>query len=141
VATDLAEVRGESLDAQLDVFVRGVVRRMEDVPKSLAELVIHSQRVALMKARAAGGRETSARFADLLREVLTEARRRGEIVSSADPAELGEILGALTMDAIEGWASGRAGDKPLEEVLRFRVALVVEPFSARARGRRSSGGA
>jgi AcrR family transcriptional regulator len=51
VAADLeAAHSSDSLDEQLDVLIRGIVRRMQDVPKSLAELVIHSQRMGLMKA-------------------------------------------------------------------------------------------
>jgi predicted transcriptional regulator len=69
----------------------------------------------------------STRFADLAREVLADARRRGELLPSADPEELGEILGALTMDAIEAWASGRSR-KSLTAVLRVRYALVVDQY-------------
>jgi len=127
VAEDLAAVSASgSLDEQLDVLIRGIARRMQDVPKSLAQLVINSQRLGLMKA----GPEVIARatrFADLARQVLADARRRGELVRSADPEELGEILGALTMDAIEAWASGRSR-KSLTAVLRFRFALVVDQY-------------
>ena len=127
VAADLEATGGsESLDEQLDVLIRGIARRMQDVPKSLAQLVIHSQQLGLMKA----GRDViarSTRFADLARGVLADARRRGELARSADPEELGEILGALTMDAIEAWASGRSR-KSLTAVLRFRYALVVDQY-------------
>lgn len=129
VAADLeAAHSSDSLDAQLDVLIRGISRRMQDVPKSLAQLVINSQRLGMMKA----GPEVVAqatRFADLAREVLADARRRGELVRSADPEELGEILGALTMDAIEAWAAGRSR-KSLTGVLRFRFALVVDQYRA-----------
>jgi AcrR family transcriptional regulator len=129
VAADLEEVRDTaSLDGQLEVFVHGVTRRMEAVPRSLAELVIHSQRVQLMKLRAAGEVSGWKRFADLLRDVLDAARRRGELEPSADTAELGEILGALTMDAVEGWASGAAGGRSLDAVLRSRFAVVVDQY-------------
>jgi AcrR family transcriptional regulator len=127
VESDLEEVRlSDSLDEQLDVFIRGVTRRMEPVPKSLAELVIHSQRMQLMKARATGEVGSWKRFADLLREVLEDARRRGDLSARADPAELGEILGALTMDAIEAWAMGRTRHRSLESVLRSRFSLVLD---------------
>jgi len=98
------------------------------VPRSLAELVIHSMRVQLLNARASGTVNESTRFADLLRDVFLDARRRGEVVSSADPVELGEILGALTMDAIEAWASGRIPDRSLEALLRARFVLIVDQF-------------
>jgi AcrR family transcriptional regulator len=131
VAADLdAAGSPTSLDGQLEVLIRGIARRMQDVPKSLAELVIHSQRVQLMRA-SPEVYATSTRFADLAREVLADARRRGELVRTADPEELGEILGALTMDAIEAWAAGRSR-KSLTAVLRFRYALVVDQFRAAA---------
>jgi AcrR family transcriptional regulator len=128
VASDLDAARPSALlDEQLDIFIRGVTRRMQAAPRSLGELVIHSQRLQFMKARAAGSTENWTRFADLLREVLTDARRRGELVRSADTAELGEMLGALTMDAIEAWATERNGNRSLDAVLRFRFALIVDP--------------
>jgi len=129
VAADLEAARAsEPLDEQLDVLIRGIARRMQDVPKSLAELVIHSQRLGLMKA-SRDNFAGSTRFADLAREVLADARRRGELVRSADPEELGEILGALTMDALEAWAAGRTR-RSLTTVLRFRYALVVDQYRA-----------
>jgi len=131
VAADLDEAHDAgSLDEQLDVLIRGIARRMQAVPKSLAQLVISSQQLGLMKA----GPEVlarSTRFADLARTVLTDARRRGELARTADPEELGEILGALTMDAIEAWATGRSR-KSLTAVLRYRFALVVDQYRAPA---------
>jgi AcrR family transcriptional regulator len=139
VAADLDAVSASaSLDEQLDVLIRGIARRMQDVPKSLAELVIHSQRVQLMKARPEDVAQ-STRFADLARDVLVGARGRGELTRAADPIELGEVLGALIMDAIESWASGRARNKSLAAVLRFRVALVVDQYRTDSDGRSDHG--
>jgi AcrR family transcriptional regulator len=134
VATELDHVRQTgTLDDQLDVFICGVSRRMVAVPKSLVQLVIHSWRA---RAARAPWEDTGAApsFADLLRELLTEARSRGELIATADTTELGAILGALTMDAIEDWASGQSDDRPLEAVLRFRVDLIVRPFQSRKPG-------
>jgi hypothetical protein len=130
VASDLDDAATtESLDTQIAVFIAGVARRMENVPKALAELVIHSQHIQLMRLRAPGLIGTPTRFADLLCELLAEARARGELVGHTDPVELGEILGALTMDAIEAWATERTIERPLEAVLRSRFALVLDQFS------------
>lgn len=130
VAADLdAAHSSRSLDEQLDVLIRGIARRMQAVPRTLAELVIHSQRVQLMRASPEVF-ANATRFADLARDVLTDARRRGELVRSADTEELGEILGALTMDAIEAWAAGRTRNKSLAAVLRSRYALVVDQYRA-----------
>jgi AcrR family transcriptional regulator len=127
VAADLDAAHGaDSLDEQLDVLVRGIARRMQAVPKSLAQLVIDSWRLGLIH-EGTGEVARATRFADLAREVLVDARRRGELVRAADPGELGEILGALTMDAIEAWASGRSR-RSLAAVLRARYALVIDQF-------------
>ena len=94
---------------------------MQAVPKSLARLVIHSQQLGLMKA----GPEViaqSTRFADLARDVLTDARRRGELVRSADPEELGEILGALDDGRHRGLGVGA-----LAQVAHRSAALPVRP--------------
>ena len=124
---DAARPAGD-LAVQVDVFIRGVVRRMEAVPKTLVELVVRSQHGRkLARARADGPLGESTRFADLLQGVLAEAQDRGEVVRTVDVAELGEILGAVTMDAIEAWASDRVGDRSLDAVLRRRFALVLEP--------------
>jgi AcrR family transcriptional regulator len=129
VAADLeADHVSESLDERLDVLIRGIVRRMQDVPKSLAQLVIHSQRIGLMKA-SPEELARATRFADLAREVVANARRGGELVRTVDPEELGEVLGALTMDAIEAWAAGRSR-KSLAAVLRARYALVIDQYRA-----------
>ena len=118
VAADLDEAHdAASLDEQLDVLIRGIAWRMQAVPKSLAQIVINSQRLGLMKA----GPEvlaSSTRFADLAREVLADARRRGELVRTADPEELGEILGALDDGRDRG-----VGDGALPEVVDRGAAV------------------
>lgn len=122
---------GRPLEERLAAFIDGVARRMEGVPKSLAALVIHSQRLFLMRAGASGREEGFVRFADLLRAVLAEARERGELGATADVAELGEMLGALTMDAIDAWAA--IPDADLARTLRFRFDVVLAQFTLRHR--------
>ena len=65
--------------------------------------------------------------------VLAEARERGEVVDGADTDELGTILGALTMDAIEVWAARESDDLSLDGVLRFRFGLIVNQFRTKKR--------
>ena len=51
VAADLDEAHdAASLDEQLDVLIRGIARRMQAVPKSLAQIVINSLRLGHIKA-------------------------------------------------------------------------------------------
>jgi AcrR family transcriptional regulator len=129
VAADLADIQATgSLDEQLEAFIGGVARRLADVPKSLADRVIHSQRVQDMKARAQDGPSGGLLFADMLASVLAPARERGELVETADTIELGAMLGALTLDAIETWASRRSEDVDLGALLRFRFAVVIDQY-------------
>ena len=133
VASELDEVRQTGmLDEHLDVFISGVSRRMTAVPRSLVQLVIQSWRARYARTASddAVGRRS---FADLLGELLLGARDRKEMIATADATELGDILGALTMDAIEAWAWRQCDDRPLEAVLRFRVDLVVNQFRTRKR--------
>jgi AcrR family transcriptional regulator len=129
VEADLDEGDGErTVEDQLDIFIAGVARRMQAVPKSLAELVMDSYR-----ARVRNGRAPNRRFADILAELLTSARDRGELSADAETRELGEILGALTIDAIESWAARETEAVSLESVLRFRVELVLERYGFKGR--------
>jgi len=138
VASDLNSLPSTAtLDDRLDVFIVGVSRRMEAVPKSLAELVIRSQRVQLARLRAEGTLGNSTRFADLIRETLLAAQGRRELEESADPIALGEILGALTMDAIETWASSPLEKTGLDPVLRTRFDIVLNQYTTRRRRTRS----
>ncbi len=131
VAADLVTVADQPLDVALDTLIRGVVRRMEVGPKALATLVIRSWRIRTPDAPPAGSEDNPERFADMLRVVLTEARDRAEVMATVDAAELGEVLGAITMDAIESWASGRTEGQSLDRVLRSRFGLVVDQFRSR----------
>jgi len=138
VASDLNSLPPTAtLDDRLDVFIVGVSRRMEAVPKSLAELVIRSQRVQLARLRAEGTLGNSTRFANLIRETLLAAQGRRELEESADPIALGEILGALTMDAIETWASSPLEKTGLDPVLRTRFDIVLNQYTTRRRRTRS----
>ena len=129
VTSDLEGVRGTgTFEVQLDVFIGGLVRRVGSVPKPLAELVLRSQRVHLARLRTEGRLGDSTRFADILSVMLVDAKGRGEVTESADAAELGEILGALTMDALETWASSDSDAAHLAETLRSRFAVVVDQY-------------
>jgi hypothetical protein len=92
---------------------------------------MRSQRAHHLKARAEPGVRERLTFADILTDVLARARGDGELVPEADPEELGEILGALTMDAIEMWACRTSDDVLLGSVLRSRFALVLDQFRSR----------
>jgi AcrR family transcriptional regulator len=121
VAADVETARQTgSLDEQLGRFVDGLVRRMEQVPKTLA--------VAVMRYNAAGAVTPSTTdavlFEDILAAVLTDAQRRGEIRADVDAVEIGGVLGGATMDALHRWAGDRSR-LSLRESLDLRIELVL----------------
>jgi TetR/AcrR family transcriptional regulator, fatty acid metabolism regulator protein len=127
IAEELEAARATGdLDEQLDVFISGIVRRMRSVRPALTQLVIQTWRTR--PDPTSGVMADAPRFADLLRQLLTEGRRRGEVDAAADTAELGEVLGALTMDVIEARAAGDLGNVRLEDSLRFRIEMVLNQY-------------
>jgi AcrR family transcriptional regulator len=125
VAEELEAARTTGdLDEQIEVFISGVIRRMRAVRPALTKLVIQTWRT---RPDPTGVMADAPRFADLLRRLLTEGRDRGEIDAAADTAELGEVLGALTMDAIEARAAGQRNGR-FQESLRFRIELVLNQY-------------
>ena len=89
VAADLEQAGASaSLDERLDVLIRGISRRMQEVPKSLAQLVINSQRLGLMKA---GPDDIAAAIAgEIGREVDYEPVEAGGAARAA--ASIAELL-------------------------------------------------
>jgi hypothetical protein len=67
-------------------------------------------------------------FDDLLREIIQQAQALGEVNPSLDATAIGEILGSLTMDALQRWArtSASNGGPALKQALGLRFALVLD---------------
>jgi AcrR family transcriptional regulator len=114
-----------SVDADIDAFVRGLARRMEKIPKTLAALVL-----ARVTAGPAPDLLPSGRihFEDLLTAILERGQANGEVNDQLDPARVGAVLGGMTMDALQRWARtekpARAGS--LRDALAFRFAIVLD---------------
>jgi AcrR family transcriptional regulator len=119
---EVALVSG-TLDAQLEVFVAGLARRMRMVPRSLAALTIGRAIVGSMTL--SSSLEEVVLFEDIFRDIVVGAQRRGELRADADAAEVGEVLGGTTMDALERWATGRS-EATLEHLLELRIGLVLD---------------
>lgn len=125
VAADVAAVLDVgSIDDELDAFTSGLVRRMESVPKELAALVLR---------RAITHVEQLGEFADglvdfglLLAQILERGQTAGEIRDDVDAAELGAIMGGMTMEALLRWATGHTGRAPLRGSLTLRFDLVLD---------------
>ena len=127
VATDLDEAHdAESLDEQLDVLIRGISRRMQAVPKSLAQLVINSQRLGAHE----GGSARCSRELDPLRRPGPGGAGRRPPTGRAG-ARPPTPRSSARSSARSRWTRSRRGrrDDPkrsLTPVLRFRFALVVD---------------
>ena len=63
-------------------------------------------------------------FDDVLAGIVHDAQRRGEIRADVDAREVGEILGGMTLDALQRWASGTT-DRTLDAILSSRFELVL----------------
>jgi AcrR family transcriptional regulator len=126
VAAEVEEARSGGMDQQLDAFIDGVARRMEAVPKALTALVIRSATFETPALPAPDADHIS--FSAVITGVLEDAQQVGEISTTADIAELGAILGGMTMEAIERWASGESGEQTLSDALRLRLSLIVDPI-------------
>jgi len=123
VAADVeASIGTGGLDQQLEAFINGLVRRMESVPKSLAALVLRN---------AFGGGQPPAHddrvlFEDILADILLAAQDHGEIRADVDATELGAILGGMTMEALQRWATSRTRGATLRDSLQLRIELIVD---------------
>jgi AcrR family transcriptional regulator len=124
VAEDVeASVGGGGLDQQLDAFVDGLAGRMESVPKAFASLVLGYTFGDTVKNPPPAD---AVVFDDVLAGIFDAAKRRGEITSKVDSADLGAVLAGMTMDALQRWAGGRDGSSSLRETLRLRVDLILD---------------
>jgi AcrR family transcriptional regulator len=124
VAADLERALASSdLDEELDVFVEGLARRMRTVPRSLAALTIGRAIVGSMTLTSS--LDEAVLFEDIFTDIIRDAQRRGELRDDVEAAEIGQVLGGSTMDALERWASGRS-EETLEHLLQFRIELVLD---------------
>ncbi|MGE3835543.1 MAG: TetR/AcrR family transcriptional regulator [Acidimicrobiia bacterium] len=124
-AADVERAMGHGdLDEQIAAFVDGLSRRMESVPRDLAALVLRTS---------IGGMERLGAFPDdkvdfglIITRVLRRAQAAGHLRTDVDAAELGAILGGMTMEAMLRWATGHTGDTPLRDSLSLRFDLVLD---------------
>ncbi len=117
-----AWVSAGSVDDAIAVFISGLVRRMEDVPRSLTALVMRRVAAANVTARPVAG--DPVLFDDILGSIVRDGQRRGELRVNVDSREVGEALAAMTLDALERWAGGD-DRRPLRFTLEFRINLVI----------------
>jgi AcrR family transcriptional regulator len=117
-----AWVDAGSVDHALRVFVDGLVRRMEDTPKSLAALVMRRVAAANVTSRPVPG--DPVLFDDIFTGIVRDGQQRGEIRTDLDAREVGEALAGMTLDALQRWAGG-AQELTLRHILEFRLDLVL----------------
>jgi AcrR family transcriptional regulator len=124
VATDVDTwAHADSVDEAMRVFIEGIVRRMEGVPKALAALVMRRVAVANVSPRPVPG--DPILFDDILAGIVGDGQRRGEIRTDLDAREIGEALAGMTLDVLERWAGGDP-KRTLRQSLEFRLNLFLD---------------
>jgi AcrR family transcriptional regulator len=136
VSSDVDEwVEAGSVDDAVRVFVEGLVRRMESIPRGVAAIVMRRVAVANVSPRPVPG--DPILFDDILTGIVRDGQRRGELRADLDPRDVGEVLGGATLDALQRWAGGDER-RTLHASLYLRLGLVLDniraPASARAGG-------
>lgn len=112
-----------TVDAAVEVFVAGLVRRMQDVSPRLAAVVM--RRVSAAKVNPRPALDETILFDDILAGIIREGQARGEIRSEHDPCQVGEVLAAITLDALERWAA-EPGGRPLRARLEFGLGTFID---------------
>jgi AcrR family transcriptional regulator len=129
----VATARGVALDVEaaepdgsiatdLQVFINGLVRRMNSVPRSLAAVVMRRVSLGLLSGRP--DPNGPVLFEHVLAEIVRRAQSRREIPQDIDAADIGEVLAGMTLDALERWAGGNT-ERSLDESLSLRFDLVL----------------
>jgi len=113
----------DSVGDAVAVFIDGLVRRMESVPRSLAALIMRRVAAANVSPRPVPGGPVL--FDDILGGIVADGQRRGEIRTDLDARQVGEALAAMTQDSLARWAGGGAQDS-LRCSLEFRINLVLD---------------
>lgn len=118
---------GVALETAVDRLMTSLARRVELAPRaavarSVAEF--HRLPATTTPPRPIFG------FRQSFAAIFAHAQETGELPADLDPAELGRMLEAVTMDAIVAWASRKDGR--LRPTLRRRAALLVAGFKAGA---------
>ena len=111
------------LDRRLHVFVAGTARRIEKLPRHLAERVIR----AALKGVETLGQFPGERedFGRILASVFRDAHARGTLRPGSDPAELGAVLAGMIVEGMLRWVTGNSKSTSLAQVLQERVDLVL----------------
>lgn len=119
-----------SLEAEVDVLVRGLARRARRLPKEL---------LARAMARAMQGLpyvgqlpDEEADFGHVLAESFARSQERDEIPSVVNPNELAAVLAAMLMEGMLRWAHGTTPAGELEDALRWRAKTFLAGVRASA---------
>jgi AcrR family transcriptional regulator len=119
-----ARLPGTSLDAELDVLLRGLARRARRVPRDLLARAL--TRATQSLPYVGQGPHPDADFGRVLGQVFRRAQVRSELSSEDDPDEMAAVLAAMFIEGMLRWAYGTTPSPDLEEALRWRADLFLE---------------
>jgi AcrR family transcriptional regulator len=126
VSEDLAKhsVQGEgTIESDLDVFVDGLVRRARRIPR---ELLARTMTSGMRRLHDVGQLpDEDSDFGRALADCFRRAQERGEVPRAEDPAELGAVLAAMSMEGLLRWAYGTAAERDLRKVLTWRASVFL----------------
>jgi AcrR family transcriptional regulator len=137
VAGDVEDtLESGALDDNLAAFVDGLVRRIEQTPRSLVVMIMRQVSVGAVAKRDA--RPEQIQFDDVLAYIIESGQSRGEIVADVDAGDVGEVMGGMVLDALQRWAA-EDSDRSLREALDLRFDLLLRPLRAPTPARRKQG--
>ena len=124
VRDDVANIVSSSdTQSAIEAFVEGLARRMGNVPKGLAALVV---RTAVYASPRHPPPPSGVLFEDVLGEIIRAGQDRNDITARVDAAELGAILSGTVMDALLRWTGDDSGTDELKKRIELRIELVLD---------------
>jgi AcrR family transcriptional regulator len=124
-----------SLVDKLRDFIDGLVRRIENTPRSLVVMVM--RQVAMRAVAKREERADDILFDDVLAYIIEDGQSRGEVVTDVDAADVGEVMGGMVLDALQRWAA-EDSDRTLREALELRFDLLLRPLRKPKPAKRTS---
>jgi AcrR family transcriptional regulator len=120
---------GSSLESEMEVFLAGLARRAQRMPKELLALAVAHAMRALPDVGQLPDRD--ADFGHALAEAFRRAQTRGELPPAEDAEEMAAVLASMLMEGMLRWASGTVSVADLDDVLRWRAAVFLAGVRAR----------
>jgi len=127
-ASDLIGIGIPVRDKLLDLYSEAATGHEDDAPLTRSLLAAEAARALGAK----GGADYARAWSALVHELVRQGQRSGEIRAAIDPAQVGRVMNAVYVAALEAWAaraddrSGAAAVRDLRAAVRDHITLVLE---------------